>query len=281
VKLITWNIQWGLGVDGRVDLRRIVNTAREMGDFDVLCLQEVTSNYPALAGNNGDDQFAALAALLPEYHAISGVAVDRFTPARGRQQFGNMIFTRLPVLQVLRHQLPWPAEPTLPTMPRLALELVLDAPGGALRVTTTHLEFYSALQRMAQVRMLHNIHADAESHAADEFQRHKIGSPFETLPRGARAILTGDFNCLPDDEAIKHLQKECANGAPGYIDAWPLAHPNAAHAHTVDLHDAMKAPRCFDYVFVSDNLRDAVRALTVNAETAASDHQPLLLEVEL
>ena len=72
MKLITWNIQWGLGVDGRVDLRRIVNTAREMADFDVLCLQEVTSNYPALAGNNGDDQFAALAALLPEYHAISG-----------------------------------------------------------------------------------------------------------------------------------------------------------------------------------------------------------------
>jgi endonuclease/exonuclease/phosphatase family metal-dependent hydrolase len=86
---------------------------------------------------------------------------------------------------------------------------------------------------------------------------------------------------LPDDEAIKLLQTPCANGAPGYVDAWSLAHPNTSHAHTVDLHDATKAPRCFDYVFVSNNLRGAVRALTVNAETAASDHQPLLLEVEL
>jgi endonuclease/exonuclease/phosphatase family metal-dependent hydrolase len=39
LKLITWNIQWGLGIDGRVDLERIVRTAREMADFDVICLQ--------------------------------------------------------------------------------------------------------------------------------------------------------------------------------------------------------------------------------------------------
>lgn len=151
------------------------------------CASESHEQLPGASGQQRRRSIRRARRVGCEYHAIGGVAVDRFTPARGRLQFGNMIFTRLPVLQVLRHQLPpWPAEPTLPTMPRLALEVVLDAPGGALRVTTTHLEFYSALQRMAQVRMLQNIHADAESHAADEFQRHKIGSPFETLPRGTR-----------------------------------------------------------------------------------------------
>ena len=30
MKLLTWNIQWGLGMDGRMDLTRIVRTAREM-----------------------------------------------------------------------------------------------------------------------------------------------------------------------------------------------------------------------------------------------------------
>ena len=36
MKLVTCNIQWGLGVDHRVDLERIVRTARDMADFDVL-----------------------------------------------------------------------------------------------------------------------------------------------------------------------------------------------------------------------------------------------------
>jgi endonuclease/exonuclease/phosphatase family metal-dependent hydrolase len=35
MKLITWNIQWGLGIDGRVDLERIVSAARDLARFDV------------------------------------------------------------------------------------------------------------------------------------------------------------------------------------------------------------------------------------------------------
>ena len=39
MKLITWNIQWGLGIDGVFSLTRIVDHARQLADFDVLCLQ--------------------------------------------------------------------------------------------------------------------------------------------------------------------------------------------------------------------------------------------------
>ena len=39
MQLITWNIQWGRGADGVVDLRRIVRVCRAMADVDVLCLQ--------------------------------------------------------------------------------------------------------------------------------------------------------------------------------------------------------------------------------------------------
>jgi len=35
--------------------------------------------------------------------------------------------------------------------------------------------------------------------------------------------------------------------------------------------------RTRDYVFVSDSLADQVKALAVNMNTQASDHQPLLL----
>lgn len=277
MKLITWNIQWGLGMDGLVDLQRIVSVARDMSDFDVLCLQEVTDNYPVLEGNDGSNQFETLRGLLSDYTGIEGVAVERHTPRVGRQRFGNMIFSRLPVVQVLRHQLPCPAEPTLPSMPRMALEVVLQAADGPVRITTTHLESYSARQRLAQVELLRSVHADACSHAADQIQAHKIGSPFETRPRATRAVLTGDFNCTPNDTAIAALQHADAD-VPSYVDAWSLARPGESHAATVGLHAPGEEQRCLDYIFVSEDFASAVRSLHVQAQTNASDHQPLLLE---
>ena len=70
--LITWNIQWGRGCDGVVDLKRIVDTARALADFDVLCLQEVARNWPGLAGGAGEDQPALLAQLLPGFTPVFG-----------------------------------------------------------------------------------------------------------------------------------------------------------------------------------------------------------------
>ena len=283
MKLITWNIQWGLGVDGRVDLGRIIETARAMADFDVLCLQEVTRNYPGLSGNDGGDQFAALANLLPDFHAIEGIAVDRHTDGRGRQQFGNMILTRAAPVQVLRHQLPWPADSDVPTMPRLALEVVIGAPGGPLRVTTTHLEYYSALQRRAQIDALRRIQLEAAGHARDQPQDHKHGSPFETRGRGSRAILTGDFNCAAGDELIAHLQAPVDGGAAAYCDAWTLLRPGQPHTSTVGVHDKKQwegREMCFDFIFVSSDLAPRARAIRVDSATAASDHQPLLLELD-
>ena len=63
MRLLTWNIQWGKGCDGRVDLARIVATARQFADADVYCFQEVSDHFKALDG--GEDQSARLAALLP------------------------------------------------------------------------------------------------------------------------------------------------------------------------------------------------------------------------
>ncbi len=55
MKLLTWNIQWGRGCDGRVDLDRIARVARA-AEPDVICLQEVAVNFPGLAGSSGEDQ---------------------------------------------------------------------------------------------------------------------------------------------------------------------------------------------------------------------------------
>src|SRR4051812_45239808 len=143
MKLVTWNIQWGCGMDGRVDLRRIVSTARELADFDVICFQEVADNFPALEGNDDRDQFAELEGLLPGYARAEAYAVD--APGEGvrRRRFGYAIFSRHRVLAVRRHSLPWPTDPSRKSMPRVAVEATLEAPMGPVRVTCTHLEYYS------------------------------------------------------------------------------------------------------------------------------------------
>ena len=102
MKIVSWNIQWCLGVDGRVDPGRIVADARAFADFDVLCLQEVACNFPALKGSAGEDQFSALAALLPGFTAIPGIAVDTPAADGSRRTFGNMVLSRLPTMQATR-----------------------------------------------------------------------------------------------------------------------------------------------------------------------------------
>ena len=81
MKILTWNIQWGLGADGRCDIPRLVREARELADFDVLCLQEVAANMPDLEDCDGADQFAEVASLLPGYEAVPGIAVVMIAPA--------------------------------------------------------------------------------------------------------------------------------------------------------------------------------------------------------
>ena len=282
MKLITWNIQWCRGVDGIVDPRRIIDHARELADFDVLCLQEVARNYPGLEGSAGADQFALLAALLPGFTALEGIAVDEFSAADGRRQFGNMILTRLPVVQVLRHQLPWPGDPTLPTMPRLALEAVLDTAAGPLRVTTTHLEFYSERQRDAQVERLREIQGEACGHSGNVWQEEKRGGPFETKARGASGILTGDVNYEISEPIHARRQESIGPDAVRYVDAWTIANPGQAHAPTVGVYDKEQwhdRQFCCDIICVSENLAARVRAVKVDLRTAASDHQPVLLEL--
>ncbi len=282
MRLITWNIQWGRGLDGRVDLARIVRTARAMADFDVLCLQEVADNFPGLAGNDEGDQFALLAHLLPDHWPVSGYGVDVAGDAGRRQRFGNAIFSRYGVISARRHALPWPADPRRETMPRVAVEATLQAPMGALRVTTTHLEYYSEVQRMAQAARLAELHAEACARAANPQPPTQEGGPFDSTPQAALAILVGDFNFPPEHPAYDTVQQPLEDGAHGYRDAWPLVHGHHPHAPTFCVHSQAysKTPYCCDFAFVSSPLAPRVRSIEVNSATQDSDHQPVLIELD-
>lgn len=286
MKLLSWNIQWCRGVDGRVDPERIVRVARELApDADVVCLQEVARGFDTLAGSAGEDQFARLAAGFAGWTAVEGVAVDVPHPTSplhgGRRQFGNLLLSRLPVREVARHLLPWPADADHADMPRIAIEAVIETPHvGEVRVTTTHLGYYSAAQRLAEVDGLRALHAQACGHQRLHPARADASNgPFHWRPRPSAGVVCGDFNCEPGSPAYRRLLDTFDDGTPALRDAWPAAHPGRPHDPTVGLFDTVQWPRRFacDFVFVSDDLAPRVEALHVDATSDASDHQAMIL----
>jgi endonuclease/exonuclease/phosphatase family metal-dependent hydrolase len=285
MQLLSWNIQWCRGVDGRVDAQRIARTVRELADPDVICLQEVARGFDTLAGSAGEDQFALLAASFPGYTAIEGVAVDvpRGPGAGGgRRQFGNLLLSRLPLHQAWRHLLPWPADADHADMQRVAIEAVIEAPRiGALRVTCTHLGYYSAAQRLAQCDGLRALHAAAHAHRVPPARADVSDGPFHWRQRPAAGIVCGDFNCEPGSAGHARMLEPFDDGTPALRDAWQLAHAGEPHRPTVGVYDTVQWPRRFacDFAFVSQDLASRVQALEVDAASDASDHQALMLRL--
>lgn len=281
MKLITWNVQWCRGIDGNVDPARIARTARAIADFDVLCLQEIAVNFPGLPGSRGEDQVAELLRALPGFSAHYDAATDVEDGKGGRSLFGNLILSRLPVPQVYRHLLPWPADPAVKSMQRIAVEAVVQAQWGAVRIITTHLEYYSATQRMAQVDGLRSAHQEAIGHALVARVQDNPGQPFHARPRPASAILTGDFNFKPQDPEYRRMLEPFDNTGTSFIDAWTLAHPGEPHPPTAGVYESSWAsqPYCCDFIFVTVDISARVRRVEVDSETQASDHQPVLIEI--
>ena len=279
MRLLTWNTQWCCGLDGNVSVERIVGHARSLADFDVLCLQEIAVNYPRLQGNAGHDQPALVGQLLPGFQVFFGAAVDEWNE-HGRSRFGNLIATRLPVLQVQHHALPYPADDGVRSMPRMCTVVTLRDPVlGPVRVMTTHLEYYSKTQRLAQAHALRELHAQYCAVAATPPQPCDDGSPFDTKVHAANAILCGDFNHAPHEPEHAAITQPFAQGR--LWDSWVLLNGNTPHAPTFQLFDRSYGPDplAYDFVFVSDALKDKLRSLAIDRTTKASDHQPVAVEL--
>lgn len=282
MRIVSWNVQWGRGADGRVDLVRTIDALTDCGSADVICLQEVSRNFRGLPGGNGEDELVVFTAAFPDHRPVYAAALDLPDGDGGRACFGNLLMSRLPVGQVFRHLLPCPADPGQPAMQRVCVEAVIEARRGPLRVLTTHLEYYSALQRRAQVEALRALHAEAVGHSRSKASGEESNPAFAAYPRPAAAVICGDFNCEPDSAEYRRMLEPIAEDVPAWRDAWRVAHGDAPHAPSVGLHGAEwpDRPYCCDFAFVSADLAPRVRSIAIEAETDASDHQPLVLELD-
>ena len=277
MRLLTWNVQWCRGLDGTVDPSRIVREARRLADPDVLCLQEINVGFADLPGSRGENQVELLRRELGGYQVFFAAAVDQPGANGSRQRFGNLIASRLPVGRVLRHTLPWlPSD--APTMPRAALEAVIEAPWGALRVITTHLEYHSSGHRAAQIERLRELHSERNRETAGGEEQ----GPYRRLASPASALLCGDFNLPPEDPLRARFLEAFVNRAPMFVDAWEALNPRTPHPHTFRVHERHEgqSPYCCDYVFVTEDLAPRLRGIAVDRANRASDHQPVSVTLE-
>jgi endonuclease/exonuclease/phosphatase family metal-dependent hydrolase len=284
MRIVTYNIQYGTGKDGRVDLGRI---AADIGEADVIAMQEVERYF----SSTGDtDQAAELAALFPEHYWIygAGVDMDAATPeARGRRrQFGNMLLARWPILSSRNHLLPKIAYVDHLALQRSALEGVVETPSGAMRFYSVHLGHVGAAERARQIATLMAIVFDSPNTGGvvSGSKASKHWTADQTLPPMPKpAVLLGDFNLSPLDSEYEQLVggNSAKHGrlttTRHLIDAWTAAGHAPLDGHTCYEH-LSEAPR-IDYAYLTPDLGQRISAISVGADAQGSDHQPLYLDL--
>ena len=147
-----------------------------------------------------------------------------------------------------------------------------------LRIVNTHLEYHSVSQRDAQIRRLLDLQEEA-SNGAMMAKAYK--EPYAAQTLAASSLLCGDFNFDVSDRQHALIAKSDRPGL-NYRDAWSIRYPGKPHALTCGLYDHeqwSEGPDCRDFIFATEDLAERVRRVEVNTATAASDHQPIVIEL--
>ncbi len=238
LRILCYNIHYGQGMDGKYDVARlaaVISNAKP----DLVALQEVDVGVKR----------SGRVHQLQRLGELTGMAV-RFGPTQHYEGglFGNAVMTRLPILDVAIHPLPYTeATERKVTYPRGAIAVTVKGPDGKpLRFISTHFQHNVEEDRVAEAGAINTLFAGDE----------------DTTP----TILAGDMNALPASEPMKVLLKRWTNA----IDE--SAAPTAPSRN----------PRSrIDYVLYRPASHFQLREAMVIAEEVASDHRPVLAVLAL
>jgi endonuclease/exonuclease/phosphatase family metal-dependent hydrolase len=170
LRILTYNIRHGEGMDHVIDLERVAQLINEL-QADVVALQEVDS---VVERTGGVDQTRVLAELTGMHSAFGAF----FDYQGGR--YGMALLSKYAITSYANHWLPEGTEPRT----GLAARIRLGDSREEIIVVGIHL-YRTPEQRYAQASGLVEIYRD------------------ETTP----VILAGDFNSLPDSEVLDLLQQ--------------------------------------------------------------------------
>ena len=286
MKLISYNIQYGKGKDGRYDLARI---AGEIEHGDVIALQEVERFWQ----RSGEcDEPAELARRLRAFHWVYGANLDMDAsypdadgfPVHRRRQFGTMILSRTPIVSCRNFPLPKFGTVGQHSIQQGVLEAVIRSERGtALRVYSVHLSHLSPATRLPQVEALLEIHRRAPAEGGAWCGGHPSPAAGwtegEMPPMPREAVLMGDFNFRPDAEEYRRIVGEDSRygrltNLEGFVDGWVAA------GHAEDEGVTCDRER-IDYIFVPAAWRDRIRSAWIDEQAQGSDHQPIGIELDV
>ena len=286
MKFVTYNIQYSKGKDGRFDLGRIADA---IGEADVIALQEVVRNIEGIPDR---DQPARLGELLSNYYWVYGPTVDLDASTRSvdgsvqnrRGQFGNMVLSRWPILSSRLLLLPRIRTYEANSVQRGALEAIIDAPSGPVRVYSVHLNPRNPRQRRTEIRYLlprlFAVPHEGASFTGPGWQgQAEVATP-------ADFVVLGDFNLAPDSPEYSEIvgEQDYYYGptltGDRLADTWtqagnPITEGITWYDEAQDFEWGLK----LDYGFVTPGLAPKVTSARIDNEALGSDHQPTWFEL--
>ncbi len=277
MRQLSWNIQSGKGCDGITNIHRIIEHIKVLGDFDVICLQEVARNMEEYCSQGQMDQPEILSNAFEGYSFSWGTGFSWPSADNSKhQEFGNLTLTKNPPLDHKTHQLPMPAVSGKKQMPRVAVETVMSTSIGPVSFINTHLAYHDDAERRQQLERINSLEGERKSQLShpkkDDSGAYQIG------PAPMARVLCGDFNFgIEDPEYAYQSNNE-------WIDAWAASNEGESHSPTCGIFDQVQwsqGPHCRDYFWLSTELLPVKIIMQVDTVTALSDHQPIMLEIEI
>jgi len=255
VTVMSYNIHFGVGLDGRYDLNRIARVI-QASNADIVGLQEVDVHYGPRS--HFDNQARLLATRLHMHYYFAPIydfppfhpALYMFQPSAmvERRQSGVAVLSRFPIVQAINHPLARLSteelQPTV-TMERGFAEVFVNVDGNRIPVYVTHLDY----RPNPRVRFL------------------QVSQMYAILTRtpGSRQILLGDLNARPAAPELEPFLFRLLQDTVSCNDACGTFPADLPHKR-------------IDYVLTAPDWK-VIGAMV--QPTTASDHRPVIAHLRL
>ncbi|MHC4993935.1 MAG: endonuclease/exonuclease/phosphatase family protein [Planctomycetota bacterium] len=240
LRVLCYNIHYGQGNDGKYDIPRLANVIKRVKP-DLVALQEIDVGVKR---SGRVHQIRRLGEL-------TGMA-SRYGPTQHYQGglYGNGVLSRLPILDVAIHPLPYTdPTPEFTSYPRGAIAVTVRGPNGQpLRFISTHFQHSpkGAADRLVEAEAINTLFVDAS----------------DDTP----TILAGDMNATPDSEPMRIL-----------LERWS----NATDESAAPTSPSRSPRNRIDYILYRTPAAYRVKHAEVIDEKMASDHLPVFAIFEL